>query len=139
VYYVAIGLAAGDVVTNIHTRCITAGATFSGIGMKVGVYSKALQLLGSSGDVSPAHLSTGGKVNALSAPLSITTTDLYYLAMIAVATTPPVLNRGGAGGLFSAFGTFAGSAGNQSAQTDLPATASITFNTGMLQYWFGVS
>lgn len=140
VYYMALGLAAGDVVTNINLLCNVAGTGFSGVGVKVGIYTKASGLVASSGDVSALFASAGGKICPLTAPYTVPTTDGYFIALLNIGSANLTLHRAGTG-LFT-FGAFSGSqiaAGFQNTQTDLPATATITTNTNSIAFWVGVS
>lgn len=145
IYYVSIGLLAGDVVTNILTLCNTLGSGFSGINMKAGLYAKGNGAqLAVTGDISAAHGSTGPKTNALTAPYTVLTTDAYWLAILAIATTPPTLTRGTPAspvynGAFT--GAAMGSLGVQLAQTDLPSpNATVAYATGAaFGLWMGVN
>lgn len=140
VYFVLIGLARGDVVTNLHLLCTTLGSGFSGIGMKVGLYSKAGVLLQGSGDVSALFASTGPKVCPLSAAYTVGATDGYLAALLAVASVPPTLLRGAPGQ--NASGAFAGGVGAygvQNSQVDLPAPATVANNNGASAFWVGAS
>lgn len=149
VYFTPIGLLGGDVVTSIQVGVATAGATFSGIGSKVGIYSAAgasATLVASSGDVSASVSSTGVKSLAVSLqsnnqPFVVPADGAYYIAWLTIATTPPVGLRSAVGsantlGLVS--GATVGYGGSQAGQTDLPATATIAFNSQSV-YWFGVA
>lgn len=140
VFFMGLGLAAGDVVTNIVTMCAGIGSGFSGIGMKVGVYSKAAALLAQSGDVSGQVASTGAKSLPLSAPYTVLTTDAYYLAILAITSSAPTLNRSNQN--LVGLGPFSGGTlnvqGVQTGQTDLPATATIS-TVSTFGFWVGAS
>src|SRR4051812_41502936 len=97
VYYVAVGLLAGDIVSRLSIHITTAAATVSLC--KVGLYSKAQALLASSTDQSASWVSAGIKDVTLSlqsngTPLIIPTDDVYYAAILSVGTTPPTCSRG---------------------------------------------
>lgn len=141
-FYVSVGLLANDIVSNFYTSVQTAGSTFSGIGMKFGLYSSASVLLAQTGDVSASFLSIGGKVSALSATYTVSVTDGYYIGMLCIATTGPAIFRGASaaanGGKFT--GASMAAFGFQSGLTDLPTLASITSPTsGPFAYWVGIS
>lgn len=139
IYYMSIGLVAGDVVTNICVECLTLGSGSTGIGMKAGVYSKAGGQLAVSGDVSATVGATGAKALALTAPYSIPTTDGYFLALLWIGGTPPVLYRQGAGvgGASLSGGQMAYA--SKDSQTDLLASDTISNNANSTAYWVGVS
>lgn len=142
IYFNSVGLLAGDVVTNILTLCSLAGSGFSGIGMKAGLYSKAGVQLALTGDISVAHSSVAAKTNVLTTPYTVLTTDLYYVALIGIATTMPTLIRTPAGVATEAVftGGFSPAYGYQTGQTDLtaPATIASTATTG-IAFWSGIS
>jgi hypothetical protein len=140
VLYSPIGLLAGDVVSSMQLRCSTLGSGFSGIGMKVGLYSSASALLASSADCSTAFGSTGVKTVAMTTPYTITADGAYYCAVLAIASTTPTLIRANvaAAACGIATGGVVSPGGQQTGQTDLPAAATITFNSGNV-FWFGVA
>ena len=137
IYAVAIGLLAGDVVTNIICSCNTAGATLTLV--KLGIYDAAGTLIGVTTDVKAAFASTGAIASQLSTPLTITRTDGYYAAMITTGTTPPTLDRSATAA--AAVGAAPGGmrlSSTMASQTDLVANA--TFGAASpIAYWFGVS
>jgi hypothetical protein len=135
-----VGLLKGDVVTNIWVRVTTLASGFSGIGAKVGLYTTAGVLLASSADVQASLGSTGTKLLPLTTPYTITSDDVYYLAIITIASTPPVMVRGVLGStvaLLAGTGT-ASYCGHDVSETDLPATAAILYTSGT-NYWMAVS
>lgn len=138
-YYMSIGLDAGDVVTNICVECLTAGTGSTGIGMKVGLYSKAGIQLVVSGDVSATLASAGAKALLLSAPYTVLTSDGYFIALLWVGGTPPVLYRQGAGVGGAAISGNQLAYGSVDTQTDLPAPATIANNSNSTAYWVGVN
>lgn len=139
-YYMAIGLAAGDLVTNLHLLCTTLGTGFSGIGMKVALYSKAFVQLGVSADVSGSFGATGPKICALSSAYTVPTTDGYYAGVIQVGSANLALLRGAPGQNASgAFGSAQGAYGTQSGQTDFQTPATLAFNNLASAFWVGVS
>jgi hypothetical protein len=142
VYYTAIGLAAGDVVSNLLVMLQVVGTTTTLA--KVGLYSKANVLLASSADVSSVvNGSAGPKVIPLTAPLVVPTTDGYWAAFLAVsAVTMPTLWRSFpspfSNGLFGSASM--GASATQTGQADLPATATPVYAAGgALSVWMGVS
>jgi hypothetical protein len=138
-YASLVGLKAGDVVSNISTMMGTNGATLTLT--KVAIYSKASGLLASSADNSAAF--TSGAVTmvttALTAPYTVPASDAYYLALLCVGTTPPALYRAFASSsaLYSGFGSGVRLVGQQAAQADLPATA--TLAVSLLSIWLAAS
>lgn len=141
-YYVAIALLAGDVVTNIITMPAVLGSGFSGVKLRFGLYTKSGgALLASTGDVSAAHGSAGGKVNAVTVAYTVPTTDVYWMAGISIATTGPALIRGGTTNAgYDVAGAAIGSYGAITGQTDLPATFAPVYGSGSgLGYWLAVS
>jgi hypothetical protein len=146
VCYVAIGLAAGDVVSNISLMVQAAGATVTLA--KVGIYSKANVLLASSADASTSFQSTSGvKTIALTlqsngTPFTVPTTDGYWLAYLAVSavTMPALWKNSGSNAANNPIGSGAiGMTGIQAGQADLPATSSILYTSTNHAIWMGVS
>jgi hypothetical protein len=144
IYFQALGLLAGDIITNVLSAVQTAGATLTLT--KVGIYTKAGTLLSSSADASAAFLSTGPKTTPLlpqtnGAPLVIPIDDLYYAAFICVGTTPPTMYRGLTGGNSNT--TFTGASGPrsglQSGQSDLITSATIAGSVSAIYFWHGIS
>lgn len=94
VYGGAVYLYAGEVVTNVNVCVTTAAAGTAPTGLYLGVWDSgtptclaATANLASDG----RWTSTGWKANALSAPLTIGTTGVYYLALLengVFGTTP---------------------------------------------------
>ena len=145
-YYQSIGLARGDVVTNILAMCQTLGSGFSGINMKGAIYTKTgATLLAVTGDISAAYGSVGPKASPLvlqsnNQPLIIPETDIYWLALLAIATTPPTLMRGATSHQSTGgFGSGIGSSGAWSGQSDLGSSATITSDTNGIPFWMGVN
>lgn len=136
IYFMSLGLLAGDVVTNILVNVATLGSGFSGIGARVGIYSSAAAQLATSGDVSATLGATGVKPLPLSAAYTITADGFYYAALISIATTVPTLQRAGNGvkTTFNGLLNF----GTQTGQTDLTAPATLA-ETSNLGYWVGIS
>lgn len=138
VYFVGIGLLAGDVVSNIIVACNTINNTPTLT--RLGLYSQAGALLASTADASTPFGSTGLKVTAVTTPYTILTDDLYYLAFLNVAATGAALNRLNGGS--SAFQASTGGVvpqGNQDSQSDLPASATITATANAFGLWMAVS
>jgi len=144
VYLQAIGLAGGDVVTNILMALGgTAGSGFSGIGAKVGIYNKAgTSLLASSGDVSGQLAASGTRTMPLALvagqPFVVPSTDTYLLAFLGIATTMPTFAKGMVGATNANSANSITYTGAQASQTDLPASLTISA-AGTLAYWMAVS
>jgi hypothetical protein len=135
-YFVAIGLKAGDVVTNISVVVNTVGATVTL--SKVGLYSTAGTRLAVSADQGAAWESTGMKTIAMGTPYTVLTDGAYYVAVVCKATTLPYLIRGATQTYsYLKVGTGIYPYGIQTGQTDLPASA--TIGGGGLGIWAGIS
>lgn len=139
-YFMAIGLRAGDVVANISIVIAAASATTTL--SKVGLYSKGGTRLAVSADQAASWETAGLKTIAMIAPYTVLADDGFYLAAIAKAsvTLPKfgiaqaALQVQGAGAIGSGMAAY----GTQTAQTDLPASATITAGAP-LSIWGGVS
>lgn len=143
VYYSSIGLCVGDRVSSIVMAINATGSGFSGVGMRVGIYSRSLVLLASSGDVSGV-MAQGFKAAPLTLqsdgqPFTVPSTDAYYLAFIVVSSSPPTFTRtvSGINGFTPLSSSFASMFGVQAGQTDLPTTPAIP--TATLGFWMGVA
>ncbi len=140
IYFMAVPLLAGDVVSNISVAVAVAGAgmTLS----KLGLYSTAGVLLASSADLGTAWHSQGTKTAAMAVAYTVPTSGLYYAAFLGVTgTTMPTLLRGFSNTLAvaaSAIGSGLAPTGAQKGQTDLVDPATITAASG-IAYWVGVS
>jgi hypothetical protein len=138
--YVAVGLFAGEVITNMTIYLSGAGSVITI--SKVGVYSSTGVFLAASADQGTNWQSTGAKTIALTAPYIVPVTGVYYLAELAVGTTAPSIVRGSGGNVFGQF--FVGSSlatyYGQSGLADLPSPA--VFATGIATascFWCGLS
>lgn len=138
VYYLAVELKAGDLVTNCHVIVSSAGATVTL--SKLGLYDKSLARLALSADQGTAWESTGLKTAAMGTPYRVLVDDLYYVAAISKATgTLPTLLRNTAQALGSpVVGSGVRDYGNQTGQTDLPSPGTIG-GSAPIGYWVGVS
>lgn len=141
IYGVAVGLLAGDVVSNLSVMVGTLASGFSGAGLRLGLYSKTGVQLAASVDSQASFGATGVKTIAMATPYLVVTDDAYYCAIITIATTPPVLFRGFASGNANtaAVGSGIPPAVVQTAQTDLTSPATFTATTNSISVWFGVS
>lgn len=136
VYFQGIGLSIGDVITNIHVRIVTGGTSVTAC--KVGLYDTAGTRLALTADLGTSWQSGGMKTHALTAPYTVLTTGMYYLALFHTASTGAQPGRStAAGGIYEAV---SGSMlmGAQSGQSDLPSSATIA-NSGQLGFWVGWS
>jgi hypothetical protein len=136
-YFMAVGLRANDLVSNISIAVGTAGSavTLS----KVGLYKKDGTRLAVSADQGTAWQSVGVKTIALASPYTVPVDDGYYVAVVSKATTTlPALVRAQNGLQMGAVGSGMAPAGVLAAQTDLPASATLSvFSTFGL--WVAVS
>lgn len=133
----AIGLLAGDVITNIAI----AQATYTSLCslFKVGLYKNDGTLLAVSADYS-ASLATGGQAYLipLTAPYTVTATGGYWLAFIQLNAVGMLIQRcanGGTPGV--AFGAGMSAVVQQVGQTDLVNPATLT--PASVSFWFGWS
>ncbi len=138
VYYVMVGLIAGDVVSGVGLIVEIAGVTMTL--SKVGLYSTDGTRRAISADQGAAWATAGLYQPAFISPFTIVTTGGYYLAMVAKASvTLPVVLAGStdANGANAPLGSGKGAFGIQTAQTDLPASATIdtTAGTTKLPIW----
>jgi len=140
IYGSLIGLLAGDIVTNVSCAVITLGSGYSGAGHRFALYSKTGTLLASTGDVSSTMGSTGTKTIAFTTPYTVTTDDVYYVASIAIATTPVTLTRG-SGNSAATQAVTGGIATqvNQTGQTDLTNPATLAVSGSSFNHWFALS
>lgn len=132
VYFSLMGLRAGQVITNIY---IVNGAISTITLSKLGIYSTAGSRLAQSAS-NTTNLAAGINSLALSAAYTVPTTGAYYFALLVDATTPgSFLRGGGVIGQPNAIGSNPVLGGTQTAQADLPASATITAST--IIGWFG--
>lgn len=139
VYYCAVGLRAGDVVTNLSIFVQTAGTVMTR--SRVGLYDIAGNLLAQSADQGASWQAAGLKTIALTAPFTILTTGLYYVAVIAIGTVQPTLSRGASSLISAPAGIGAGAIPftGQLAQADLPNPGVIAANVISFVYWICLS
>lgn len=139
-YFMMLGLMAGDTATSLSVFITGAG---SGMTLsKVGLYSKDGTRRAISADQTTAWQSTGLKTIAFTAPYAVPTTDGYYAAIVAKAsTTLPNVFNGNTDGLSPAIGAGSGAWGRQTGQTDLPASATIdtALSTNNFAIWLAIS
>lgn len=89
VYLHKLWLPAASTVNNLGWTITTGGATLTAGQSLMGLYNAAGTLLAQTADQSGSWTSTGFKLPALTAPLAITTSGYYYVAVLSVGTTPP--------------------------------------------------
>lgn len=126
---------AGDTITNLHVF-VTVVAVTASVSL-VGVYNSSGTRLAQSADLGTAWESTGTKTHALTAPLTITSTGGYYLAVISKGATPVSLLRGVNTGISSSPAGGSVLAFTDAGETSLPSTA--TMAAGGQATWFGWS
>lgn len=135
----AVGLRAGDVVSNIIVLVQTAAAGTAGV-VNVGLYDAAYNKVASSGDVNTNYTATGLISAALTSQYTVTSDGLFYpvwLMTTAYGTTQPSLGGTGINGLGNALGSNPRPNWVQAAQSSLPTTATPAANATAL--WFAVS
>jgi len=142
IYFDAIPLKVGDLVTNITIVILAAGTliTLS----KVGLYDKAGNLLASSADQGVSWQTAGLKTIAMGATFRVLTTDQYYIAAICTFTgVGPNIVRSSTGAGVPLLNTAIGAGslpwGIQTGQTDLINPATIAVGTVALAIWGAVS
>jgi hypothetical protein len=137
VYFMLVGLGAGDVVSNISVNVTTIGITPTV--SKVGLYSKDGTRLASSAELGAVWTTaTGTKTSALATPWTVLADDVYYVALICKAGTLPTLHRAVSTNTFTGIGSAPFPIGTQATQTDLPTPATITVGTAFA-FWVGIS
>jgi hypothetical protein len=140
VYYMAVGLKAGDRVPSIQLVFALSGNTMTL--SKVGLYDRNINRVAVSNDQGAAWAPGGATGFPITAPLNavytVPTSDLYYVAVVAKATVtlPTIARTGLIGALFTGF---LPRFGNQTGQVDLPAVGVIsTAIPGPLALWCGI-
>lgn len=135
----ALGLRAGDLVTNIVAYVSVAASGTAGA-VTVGLLDATYNKLVISGDVHASFAATGAAVCALTTPYTVLADGLYFpvLSMTtAFGTTQPSLVAGGATGVSGAISTNPRPAWLQGGQSSIPTTA--TPADTATAAWFGVS
>lgn len=89
-FLVGIGLVKGDVVTNISVLPATAGATYTNSWFALYNSSRVNQAISASGG-STAPTANAAWTKAMTTPYTVTTSGLYYIGILAQATTIPTL------------------------------------------------
>lgn len=137
-YYMSVPLRAGQVITNVITAITGAGVAIT-VG-EVAIYDRDGDQLAISANITTAWESTGIKVNALGSPFTILETDIYYVAVLAVATTQPSMLRTVTGTAIPAGAVPGGLQpyGAESGLATLPATATIGVASA-IPFWVGVN
>jgi hypothetical protein len=127
-YFVSVGLIAGETITGGVVAITTAGSavTLS----KVGLYSivgTSATRVAVSADQATAWESTGLKQAAFTSAYVVPSSGAYYVAVVAKAsTTLPTMPRNTSNAVLSSqLGTGIRAFGNLTAQTDLPASATV--------------
>lgn len=138
VYYGLLGLRQGDVVNNVNF-VLTANNTSASL-VRSGLYDPSTSaLLASSADSSA--MTTSGAIKGVSMSLTNSYTapadSCVYAALLTVVGTPGSFTRGSNSDNGVAIGSGNRPFGAQTAQTELPATATIV--TSVLNPWLSVS
>lgn len=145
VYYALLGLRAGDVVTNLHCALQTAAAGADPTLVKMGLYSTAGTRLAQSANLASDAMwdSTGIKTVPLSPGAYTVTADGGYYAAFLIdgtfgGTNLQLVRQNSTGAAAGALGANAGSAFQQTGQTDLPSPGTLTAS-GSTYFWMAVS
>lgn len=139
IYLHKVYLAQGQTITGAATGVQTAGATLTSGQNLMGLYDSSGNRVAVTADQSAVWTSTGYKSANFTASYSVTTAGFFYVAILAVGTTPPAFYQAAnaLSVLFNAnvaAGSFRHCTG-PTAQTSLPATITLgstsasTFNT----------
>ena len=128
-------------ITNLHVGVLVAGSTLTAGQNLMGIYSTSGNLLAQTGDQSVAWTTAGMKTAALTSPLNLPAGD-FYVAFLAVGTTPPTFARGHDNSSSFINGLTASGQHlyitNGAGLTALPPTTSL-FNTSGTSYWSATS
>jgi hypothetical protein len=139
VYFMALGLRAGDVVTNLSTVITTGGTTVT-IG-RMGIYTKTGTRLGFTTNQTTAWESAGVKTQPMSPVLTIPSDDGYYVALVAVSavTMPTYLVANSTASQNAVVGSGMFPFGVLTGQSDLPSSATVVVGAAPLAIWVAVS
>lgn len=131
IYLLGVKALSSKSITRLDVGVITAGSGLTSGQCVVGLYDSSGNLLATSSDQSSAWTSTGLKTASISST-AVTQGSIYYVAILAVGTTPPAFLRGQNTGSIAN----AGNSGSPfrfnngpAAQTSLPST--ITMMSGL--------
>lgn len=141
-YFSAVGLKAGDVVTNVICDMETTGVKGASGAAYVGLYSSTGAQLAVSADATTQFTGAAGNlVVPLSAAYTVPADGLYYLAVYSnFATTQPTLFRGNGGGNPGvAVGSGARKFARQVASGSLASLTSATLANGSVHIWLAWS
>lgn len=129
---------AGTIVTNIHVG-VTGTAAGTVTTIKAGLFDKSGNRLAASDNSTTALNGTNAVATiALATPYTVPATDVYYPAILIVATQMPTLTRINSNTPFhTAVGSGKPVGVTEASQTDVDATA--TFTATALMYWFGIT
>lgn len=137
---VAVGLRAGDVVSNLTVHASAGGTSLTIV--KMALLSKTGTRLATTADVKADFGTAGLKTEPMITPYTVPVDDLYYCAWLDThGGTSPTLSRGqGTGTGFAAIGTGARLLAVQTGQTDIGTTVTLANAAGStINVWFGVS
>lgn len=143
-YLSAIGLTKGDVVTNL--LCVIDGAGSGTSLSKLALYDSSFNKLAATADQGSSWNSVGSKTIPLTAPYTVTETDIYYIAVLVNASvTIPYLwrvvpNSANAPTPFSGGSGYLWVFDSSSGRTDFPSSfgGSASLGSGPC-FWFGWS
>lgn len=142
---IALGLFAGDVITNCYCSVQTSGVGTAPTLIKMALLDKTGRVLAQSVNVAASAIWTSLGLKAVPVAYTVTANDLYYVAFLkngVFTSTEVALARNGMNASF-AFGSNPLPVGIQSAQTDFQPngssqtlTGGLTANAGL---WVAVS
>jgi hypothetical protein len=119
------------VVSNIHIGIETAGSGLTAGQCFVGLYDSSGTRLAVSADQASNWTSTGGKTIALTSAQTLAV-GYYYIAILAVGTTPPLFSMGAGGAMSVSPGLTTANARfltGPSSQTSLPSSITLGSQT----------
>lgn len=136
-YFSLIGLRSGDFITGVATAISTAGAALTL--SKVGLYKTDGTQVAVSAELGTAWQTGGIRNNAFTAGYTVAGDAGFYVAVITKGGTQPTwFRQASSTGNNGAFTGGVGLYGTQAAQTDLPASATISFAGSPINIWLGV-
>lgn len=140
VILVRLHISAATTINNIVAVVATAGTALTAGQCFAGLYSAAGAKLGETADQSSAWATTGVKTMPLTSPVAVQAGD-YYVALLAVGTTPPAWARGSVIGALANIGITATTSrfgvATGSSVTALPS--SLTVGATSTAYWAAAS
>lgn len=138
VYYMLIPLRQGQVITSLSIAVNTVSA--SSTLFRMGLYNSAGALVASTVNAPTLTETSGIRTANLSAPYTVPASGGYYVALLSDGGTPPVVFRASLSVIAQAVGSGLRPFAHQTAQANLPATATFAAAAGAtFAYWVGAS